>query len=397
MNSPLFSSEIRWFSQEKHFLHQIFTEISGTGWQEPDRIDYYLRYQGIDTGIKIREGKHEIKVRNADNKLLQNGVVEHWTKWSTKEEKNVLNTIASGQMSQWLPVKKERAKKKFVWNKSTGQMEYTEGFADDGYQTFYFNLVFLLLSYVIGQVLFQVGGAMDKLSYDKFSKIIFKKDYNLSVIKSTREKLFRTFDESLDSRGTNQFEFHMNNFQWALSYLRHHDNDAFQEVEKIMADSKFFRSILAATILYLLYYSIIHLPYLGSFIIIFSSVIYVSIYFYEDSIQYLDVDSRLRKNKNDIEKINKTFKERKEALRKGWFWSGLGLFLFCLAAFLFHGYNGGGKMWVKATQSIFLEYKFNLLITLTSLVSLLLYFRTRKKSIKKAYQVVVYNLKMKIT
>ena len=90
---------------------------------------------------------------------------------------------------------------------------------DDEFQTFYFNLVFLLLSYVVGQVLFQVGGAMDKLTYDKFRKVIFKDDYNLDVIGKSRQKLFRTFNESLLPLGRDQFDHHMNNFQWSLSFL----------------------------------------------------------------------------------------------------------------------------------------------------------------------------------
>lgn len=267
---------------------------------------------------------------------------------------------------------------------------------DDEFQTFYFNLVFLLLSYVVGQVLFQVGGAMDKLTYDKFRKVIFKDDYNLDVIGKSRQKLFRTFNESLLPLGRDQFDHHMNNFQWSLSFLRQNDNDAYQEVERVMADSKFFRSIFAASILYLLYYSVIHLPSISSIIILGSAVIYLAFYFYEDFIKYLDVEFRIGKSKEDIDKIDEPIKKIKEDLRKLWFWSGIGLFTLCLAAFLFHGYKGGSNIWTNAPTSILLEYKFNLLITLISLVSLLLYFRNRKKSIKKAYQIVVYNLKLKI-
>lgn len=132
MNNPLYSSEIRWFSQDRHFLHRLYADIPGKGRKESERTDYYLKYQGIDTGVKIRQGRHEIKVKNANNEHFQKRVIEHWTKWSTKEERNILNTIAVDHLSQWLPIKKERSTKIFLWNKSTGKMEYTEGFPDDG-------------------------------------------------------------------------------------------------------------------------------------------------------------------------------------------------------------------------------------------------------------------------
>lgn len=112
---PFKSSEIRWFSTQKDALWKLYENLpdSGVGTREPDRTDYYLESGTINTGIKIREGNHELKVKWADDEVLDYGVMEHWIKWSTSEEENILNAIDDEFLGDWIAIKKKRFKKSY--------------------------------------------------------------------------------------------------------------------------------------------------------------------------------------------------------------------------------------------------------------------------------------------
>lgn len=85
----------------------------GEGNRESDRTDYYLKSGTINTGIKIREGNHELKVKCAEDEKLDHGVLEHWIKWSSHEEQNILNTVDDKLLGDWFAIKKKRFKKSY--------------------------------------------------------------------------------------------------------------------------------------------------------------------------------------------------------------------------------------------------------------------------------------------
>ncbi|MDR9364434.1 MAG: hypothetical protein RI575_03770 [Balneolaceae bacterium] len=128
------SSEIRWWSTDKDILWEFYEKLpeKGEGNREPDRTDYYLQSYTINTGIKIREGNHELKVKRAKDEELDFGTMEHWIKWSTSEERNILNTVDNQLLDDWISVKKERFKKTFkIINQN--EIEYIkEGFPAEG-------------------------------------------------------------------------------------------------------------------------------------------------------------------------------------------------------------------------------------------------------------------------
>lgn len=109
------SSEIRWFSKNRKLLWNFYSNLpeEGEGNLESDRTDYYLRSGTINTGIKIREGNHELKLKRDADEEMDNGVMEHWIKWSTSEEKNILNTIDHKYLGDWISVEKIRYKKSY--------------------------------------------------------------------------------------------------------------------------------------------------------------------------------------------------------------------------------------------------------------------------------------------
>ncbi|NBC67274.1 MAG: hypothetical protein GVY07_16655 [Bacteroidetes bacterium] len=128
------SSEIRWWSTDKDILWEFYEKLpkKGEGNREPDRKDYYLESHTINTGIKIREGNHELKVKRAKDEELDFGMMEHWIKWSTSEERNILNTVDNQLLDDWISVKKERFKKTYkIINQN--EIEYVrEGFPAEG-------------------------------------------------------------------------------------------------------------------------------------------------------------------------------------------------------------------------------------------------------------------------
>jgi hypothetical protein len=112
---PIKSSEIRWFSENKDLLRRMYESLSpqGKGQQEEERIDYYLMSGTTETGFKVREGKHEVKVKWAADEAYSYGQVEHWLKWSQEEEQDLISTLDEEQLSEWLEVRKRRFLKRY--------------------------------------------------------------------------------------------------------------------------------------------------------------------------------------------------------------------------------------------------------------------------------------------
>lgn len=128
------SSEIRWWSTDKDILWEFYERLpeKGEGNREPDRTDYYLESDTINTGIKIREGNHELKVKRAIDEELDFGTMEHWIKWSTSEESNILNTVDNQLLDEWISVKKERYKKTYKITNQTEIEFIKDGFPAEG-------------------------------------------------------------------------------------------------------------------------------------------------------------------------------------------------------------------------------------------------------------------------
>lgn len=128
------SSEIRWFSQERDLLWELYERLpeSGKGTRESDRTDYYLKSGTLHTGIKIREGNHELKVKCAVDEELAIGVMEHWMKWSTPEDKNILNIVDEKLLDDWVPVKKKRFMKRFKITERNNPEPVKEDFETEG-------------------------------------------------------------------------------------------------------------------------------------------------------------------------------------------------------------------------------------------------------------------------
>lgn len=107
------TKEIRWFFQEKkELLAHWFQHLNCTS--KRLRTDFYLDINNEDIGIKLREGKIEVKHRvgtRGYGGLNDNiwGCFDEFIKWSfnVQEQDSVFSRITDFKHCNWIPVQKE--------------------------------------------------------------------------------------------------------------------------------------------------------------------------------------------------------------------------------------------------------------------------------------------------
>jgi len=117
------SKEIRWFSQAKNEqISQWFNTLGLFFAATIPRRDFYLPLPDKeDMGIKLREGKIEVKLRENAPKLTKltcdtEGYLENWVKWSldVREDDRLSRAIIEEKEYDWIEVYKERIGVKLV-------------------------------------------------------------------------------------------------------------------------------------------------------------------------------------------------------------------------------------------------------------------------------------------
>lgn len=114
--------EIRWFC-EGTIPPQVlewFRRGEQNSEEQPHRTDYYFHpTEGDSLGIKLREGRIEIKQRHRQNGAVHlyegvAGTVEHWRKWSFElvRTHHSLSNIVVPDVS-WIGVKKKRRLRRY--------------------------------------------------------------------------------------------------------------------------------------------------------------------------------------------------------------------------------------------------------------------------------------------
>jgi len=117
------SAEIRWFFKgnipEKISLW--FADLDGIFEKQETRTDQYLLLKNTNSlGIKIREGKFEIKERHTRaRKTLTTGNIEGdvevWTKWSFDSDVGE-QSLARSIKGEFIPVEKTRELQKYIFD-----------------------------------------------------------------------------------------------------------------------------------------------------------------------------------------------------------------------------------------------------------------------------------------
>lgn len=110
------------------------------------------------------------------------------------------------------------------------------------YSGFYEAFLFLLSSYFLGHVISQLGSYLDDLIYDPLKDRIFRNHKRLELVKNIRE----------ESYGNNLKDDYLNTFKWAKFKLLSEFPESIQEIERYMADSKFFRGLIVIFIIVLI-------------------------------------------------------------------------------------------------------------------------------------------------
>lgn len=133
------TSEIRWF-QPGHVPDDIaawFAAAVPSAAPSPVRTDQYLRLPGDDSlGIKLREGRIEIKQRTAvvgETTLTQShaGILERWCKWSYALD-DVESPVAEAEnTAAWIAVRKARSMASIGVGAATCNVELTQAWFDE--------------------------------------------------------------------------------------------------------------------------------------------------------------------------------------------------------------------------------------------------------------------------
>lgn len=119
----LTTAELRWFERGKlpeEILHWFGADCLGEQLQPPAvREDVYLCLdEGEYLGIKLRQGRLEIKWRNAELGIVQfgdrvAGNAETWSKWFCEDPTGESFQPATVLGKSWVSVKKERSQRLF--------------------------------------------------------------------------------------------------------------------------------------------------------------------------------------------------------------------------------------------------------------------------------------------
>lgn len=103
---------------------------------------------------------------------------------------------------------------------------------------FYVSFLFLLAAYLVGHIVSQISAYLDKWVYDKLNgKLVYHEEKhlrNLELVKTIRKEVYQDYTEGN----------HLSNFEWSVNKLLKELPEVVDEIERYMADSKFFRSLV---------------------------------------------------------------------------------------------------------------------------------------------------------
>jgi hypothetical protein len=134
-----------------------------------------------------------------------------------------------------------------VWKiVSTGYKDFLEKLA--GPQVIPNWLLFLVVSYIVGHFLFALGSWLIDPLYDRYYKHKFEFEIK-KELPSIRRRADRLFDELLSAKLYREDD---NRLTWSESFLRVGSGAAKGELDRLEADSKFFRSLAVVAILSLI-------------------------------------------------------------------------------------------------------------------------------------------------
>lgn len=127
-----YSSEIRWFSDKAAPLLKLFNAFPGESSPAQVRTDRYLNRKSESIGIKIREGRMEIKVMVETHQHTfksQRWTIEDWVKCSYEDSAASLKKLSKidSDIFSWIDISKKRKQKIFrITGKAVTPVDFNE-------------------------------------------------------------------------------------------------------------------------------------------------------------------------------------------------------------------------------------------------------------------------------
>lgn len=110
--------------------------------------------------------------------------------------------------------------------------------SQESYGSFYSSFLFLLSAYLLGHIISQLSAYIDKWVYDNLNgSLVYdskKAKRNVTEVKRIRKDIYQ------DYSGTK----HLNTFEWSKNKLLKEQPAILDDIERYIADSKFFRSLI---------------------------------------------------------------------------------------------------------------------------------------------------------
>jgi hypothetical protein len=114
------TSEVRWFFRSPPFPPADFFDLQSS---PPTRVDWYAFPCDERSGVKVRQGKLETKLRLRELGPIRygeaSGRVEEWGKWSLAYPPNDAPQAGQLSMAGWVPVEKTRYMRIFTIKEET--------------------------------------------------------------------------------------------------------------------------------------------------------------------------------------------------------------------------------------------------------------------------------------
>lgn len=127
-----YSSEIRWFSNKETPLLKLFNAFPGKSNDTQARTDRYLNRKSESIGIKIREGRMEVKLLIKPHQQTfkrQRWTIEDWVKCSYEDSATSLKKLGNidSENFSWIDISKKRKQKKFkIISKTVTPVDFNE-------------------------------------------------------------------------------------------------------------------------------------------------------------------------------------------------------------------------------------------------------------------------------
>jgi len=109
---------------------------------------------------------------------------------------------------------------------------------------FIIGFLFLLVSYFIGHIIHQIGSLVDDLIYDPYKDLFYPKKKRLDKVKEIRERVYKHDIRKSNLKST---------FEWSMLKIQSDETAVYNDVEKAMAESKFFRGLFVVAFLIIVF------------------------------------------------------------------------------------------------------------------------------------------------